>query len=252
MKIVNDKLTEFFKSGFYENIYGWIFNEADAKYIADKVITLLEINSGHILDWCGGWGRISIHLAKMGYQITILDIVDEFLAKARRIFQEEGLHMNTVNADCMFTPSDIQADHAICLFNSVGYVCDEKQIQAFKSLHNAIKDNGSIIIECINQLYLSRHFLPVIENKRPDGITCLQKNDFDLQRSVLYSEFEFVDNGGNIIDKKSFAQRIYTPLELTNILKESGFIVDNMFGSFEGKDLSFDLPQIITVATKCQ
>lgn len=248
----NHKILDFFKSGFYANYYGWQLNEANAKHIAEKVITLLEINSGHILDWCGGWGRISIHLAKMGYQITILDIVDDFLAKAHRIFQEEDLHVNTVNADCIFTPSDIQADHAICIFNSVGYVSDEKQIQAFKSLNNAIKDNGSIIIDCINQLYLSRHYLPVIENKRSDGITCLQKNDYDLQRSILYSEFELVDNGGNIIDKKSFAQRIYTPLELKNLLKESGFRVEKMFGSFEGEDLSFDLPQIITVATKCQ
>jgi ubiquinone/menaquinone biosynthesis C-methylase UbiE len=245
-----NELIDFFESGFYEQFWGWEFEEHEAKYIAEKSVELPGITSGHILDWCGGWGRISIHLAEKGFKITILDFVQDYLEKAGKMFAEKSLPLHTVNADCRFTPQEIQADHAICTFNSVGFLGEKDQIQAFQSLNNALKNNGKIIIDCINQSFLTRHFMPAAEKTRPDGIKCVQHNRFAPQTGLLHSDFRLIDTNGKTKAARSFVQRIYTPRELKNLLEQSGFQVNGMFGSFEAKDLSSDLPQIIAVAEK--
>lgn len=246
----DDKLLDFFQSGFYENFWAWEFNENESIEIAEKSIKLLGINTGHILDWCGGWGRISFHLAKKGFKITILDFVEDYLAKAKKTFKDANLDLTTINSDCRETPSNIQADNAICTFNSVGFLTDSEQVKAFKSLYNAIKNGGKIIIDCMNQLFIAKNFLEIIQNTKPGGAKYLQKNKFDLKNSILFSKFQMIDKDENLIEEKSFNQRIYTPLELAKMLEISGFKILEMYGNFEGDDLSFDLPQIITIAQK--
>lgn len=246
----NDKLFDFFQSGFYENFWGWEFNENDSFEIAEKSIKLLGINTGHILDWCGGWARISFHLAKKGFKITLLDFIEDYLIKAKKTFNDNNLDLAIINSDCRETPSNIQAENAICTFNSIGFLTDSEQLKAFKSLYKAIKKDGKIIIDCMNQLFMAKHFLEVIQSTKPGGIKCLQKNNFDLNNSILFSDFQMIDKDENIIKEKTFSQRIYTPLELAKLLEKSGFKVLNMYGNFEGDDLSFDLPQIITIAQK--
>ena len=112
-------LKDFFESGFYETYWGWKFKEDDSKKLAEDSLRLLGASHGQILDWCGGWGRVSIHFAKRGFKVTILDFVEEYLERAKKTFRKERLDVDTILADCRNTPSSIQADYATCFFNSV-------------------------------------------------------------------------------------------------------------------------------------
>jgi len=240
-------LLDFFQSGFYEKYWGWEFNEKQSYETAMKSLELLEAKEGHVLDWCGGWGRISIYLAKKGFKITILDFVKEYLNKAKIYFNNHKLDLITIHEDCRNTPENIQADYALCTFNSIGFLIDDEQIKAFTSLYRALKKGGKVIIDCINQLFLAKHLQQVMEKKRPDGIKCCQKNKFDLNTSILHSEFQLI-NDEDITSTWKFCQRMYSPLELEKMLENVGFKVQNMYGNYEGHDLSFDLPQIIAIA----
>jgi len=51
-------LKDFFRSGFYEKYWGWKFTEDDSEQLAQNSLKLLGASKGHILDWCGGWGRV--------------------------------------------------------------------------------------------------------------------------------------------------------------------------------------------------
>ncbi len=135
-------LKDFFTSGFYETYWGWNFTDEDARKLAEDSLKILNASEGHILDWLGGWGRVSVHFARKGFEVTILDFVPEYLDKAKEIFGKENLKVNLVLADCRKTPSNIQADYATCLFNSVGFFNDTEQIRAFKSLYRALKSDG--------------------------------------------------------------------------------------------------------------
>ena len=89
-----------------------------------------------------------------------------------------------------------------------------------------------------------------METIKPDGTKYIKHNNFDLKKSVLFSNFQIIDKAGNMIEEKKFSQRLYTPLELSKLLENSGFQILKIYGDFNGSDLSLDLPQIITIAQK--
>ena len=243
-------LEDFFISGFYERYWGWKFTEDDARKLAEDCIRLLDASKGHILDWCGGWGRVSIHFARKGFEVTILDFVPEYLNRAKEIFEKDNLKVDLVLADCRKTPSNIQADYMTCLFNSVGFFNDQEQIRAFRSLYGALKPKSKAIVDCMNLFYLVNWIKPTNETEREDGYIFRQKNDFDSSTNVLHSLFEIINEKGEIEEGKEFYQRLYTPMDLKNILELSGFKVDVMYGNYDMEKISFDTPKIVAVITK--
>jgi tellurite methyltransferase len=54
---------------------------------------------GVALDVAGGAGRHSVWLAERGWRMTLLDISDVGVAKARRLAEQRGLELETVVAD---------------------------------------------------------------------------------------------------------------------------------------------------------
>ena len=241
-------LKDFFQSGFYEDYYGWHFTEDASKNEAEKVLHLLGAKRGHILDWCGGWGRHAIHFAKKGFEVTILDFVDRYLETAKQKFQEKGLTLSTIESDCRNTPPEIQADFAVCLLNSVGFLDYKEQLKAFNSLHGAMKPGGKIIIECMN-LFMVPHFIKTTGRKREDGFVFRSEKSFDFRENVEHMVFEII-SPTNEIRKKKFIQMHYSPHDLSELVTKANFKVENICGNFEGDPISFDSLKIVLVAQK--
>jgi hypothetical protein len=245
----DNEIAAFFRDGFYERNWAQDFSDSESKAIAEKSAKLLGATAGHILDWCGGWGRISRHLSAMGFKVTILDITEKYLSMAKAAFPK-GAELTLICADCRNTPSTIQADHAICSFNTVGFFSDEEQTRAFRSLHAALRQKARVVLDCINQLYLVRHFLPRMETQRPDGRKFVRLNHFECLTSTLHTDFRVEDVTGRLVEGRRFEQRMYTPLELGDLLRAAGFVVQGMYGDLDRNELSLDLPQIVAVVSK--
>ena len=70
---------------FYGTVYRalGIFDKKDTEKEVDGVLAMMKPEPGsHILDWCGGWGRHAIPLAKRGFQVTLMDFSKEYLEQA--------------------------------------------------------------------------------------------------------------------------------------------------------------------------
>lgn len=243
-------LKSFFSSGFYEKYFGWELEKEDPGQVAASVLKLLDAGSGHILDWCGGWGRISIHFAHKGLKVSILDFTPEYLYRAREIFKQNGLTVDTFFADCRETPANIQADYAVCLFNSLGFMDDKEQVKALTSLHQALKPGARVVIDVMNLLFLAPYVNRPYEVKRSDGCISRQINDFDFSTNTMHSFFEIIDDWGNVRDRKEFYQRLYTPAELKSIVEAAGFQVNNIFGGLNKQKINVDTPKLVIVAEK--
>ena len=244
----NSKLKDFFESGFYEDYYGWHFTEEDSKREAEQVLKLLGAKQGHILDWCGGWGRHAICFAEKGFQVTMLDFIGRYLKLAEKRFRERGLKLSTIQADCRDTPSKIQADFATCLFNSIGFLKRPEQLAAFKSLYGAMKPGGKIIVDCMN-LFAIPQFVKTTERTRENGYVFRSHKRFDFRENIEHMVFEIISPTGQV-RKKEFAQMHYSPHDLADLLTKAGFKVDNIYGSFEGNPISFESSKIVLVAHK--
>ena len=245
-----DWLREFFESGFYEKYWLWKYSPADDRRLADDCMRLLGAERGKILDWCGGWGRVSLYFAQRGLKVTILDFIEEYLERAEKIFVNNGLDIVLVHADCRETPAWIQADYASSTFCSIGFYNDREQVDAFRSLYGALKYGGKFIVDCMNREFLERSLRPIGEEKREDGYRFRQNNDFDKAGGILHSSLEIRDRKGRIEAAHEFHQRIYRPDELRALLESSGFRVDEIYGDYSGNAVSGDRPQIVAVATK--
>ncbi len=245
-----DWLTDYFESGFYEHYWGWQLREDDEEQPAADALTLLEADSGHILDWCGGWGRVSIAFARKGFKVTILDFMKEYLETAKKRFAGENLALDVVEADCRNTPETIQADYAACFFNTVGFFSDAEQVKAFKSLYQALKPGGKCIVDCMNLFFLAPLIKPVYDTKRDDGYVFRQNNGFDFTTNTLDSVFEIIGPSGGVEESKEFHQRLYTPMDFKNVIEAAGFRVQGMYGNYKGEPVSFETPQVVVVAGK--
>jgi SAM-dependent methyltransferase len=246
----NDWLKEFFESGFYEKYWGWKYTADETKQLAEDALRLLGAEHGHILDWCGGWGRVSVYFAQKGLNVTILDFMEEYLERAEELFAKSGFGVTLVPCDCRETPPWIQADYAACTFCSIGFYNDREQVDAFRSLYGALKYGGRFIVDCMNRDYMTRLLKPIGEEKREDGYRFRQNNDFDAAGGILHSSLEIRDRKGRIESTHDFHQRIYRPDELRTLLVSSGFRVDEIYGDYSGNPVSESRPQIVAVASK--
>ncbi len=246
-----DIIDNFFDTNFDEKFYCSQYSEEENNKLAEDIIKLVNIEKeSHILDWCGGWGRISIHFARKGYKVTILDNKQDRLLRAKEIFKQEHLPLTTICMDCRKTPSGINADYAVCLFCSVGFFDDEEQIKAFKSLYNSIKNNGKFILDCLNLFFLADKKFEDTKMKRKDGKINIQKNEFDFSQNILHSYYKIVNEKWKIEDECEFYQRLYTPRDIISLLTAAGFKIENIYGNYEGEPISFTSPQIVVVAGK--
>jgi len=245
----NPVLREFFEGGFY--LRYWSKDHADdgAKHEAEQVLKLLGAQTGTILDWRGGWGRHAIHFAEKGFRIVLLDFIKEYLDWAEAAFAEKGFDLKTVHADCRETPKDIQADFGVCLKNSVGFLEASEEIDAFRSLYGALKPGARICADGMNLFFLSNKLNPVSETKDPDGTIKRQHNSFDFRTNVLKSVFEIESPDGQR-EEHEFNQTLYTPADLVGLISDAGFIVEEVYGDYDGKPVSFESPRTVVVAKK--
>jgi ubiquinone/menaquinone biosynthesis C-methylase UbiE len=103
---------------------------------------------GRILDVGGGIGRISIPLAKTGYDITLVDLVEDFLQIAKNNAKKEGIEIKTEKGDIRkLIYKDNEFDIVLAMRDVLNYCCDDYE-KAFSELVRVCKRNGIIVVSC--------------------------------------------------------------------------------------------------------
>lgn len=217
------------------------------------VMKLLQPKAGsHILDWCGGWGRHAVPLAKRGFKLTVLDFSEEYLERARVYAKRKGVSLNLVHADFRETPSDIKADYAVNLFTAgLGYLSAEDDVIALRSLHGALQKGGRILID-------TRSLFWIVKNWRSEGWRVSRDG---TKRELTHRTFDFWRNATKdtrlLHHLKSGKEEtrdteicFYSPATLAAALRSSGFVPQKFCGDFDGSPFTFDSQHLIMVAEK--
>jgi len=242
----------FFESYFYWK--AWVFRidpERTAKEV-EGVLELLKPKSGsHFLDWAGGWGRHTIELAKRGYQVTLLDFAANHIEMARRLAEEAGVKVNFVHSDFRQTPASIQADYAINLFTSaVGYLTEDDDLQAFRSLHAALKPGALFLIDTMNLFWLVKNYQPRGWHESEDGKRrLLSERKFDYMTNRNISREVYTEAGGEE-EEHRLDLHIYSAAELATILRRAGFEPVELYGDFNGESFDFDSKRIVMISER--
>lgn len=214
------------------------------------VLERLEGASGRrLLDLACGHGRISLPLARAGWQVTGLDLSPRSLELAREAAEREGLAVEWVQGD-MREPPPGPFDAAISVFTSFGYFDDEAENQrVLDAVAGALAPGGLFLIDTINLLNLAKRYRERSWEWTESGAIFLQEHEFDVLAGRNRARWTFVRDEGTR-EEIVHTVRTYTPHELAVMLNEAGLDVIGSFGDFEGGELDFDSPRIILLARK--
>lgn len=238
MKVSKD----WYKNLFDSNLVDTIYNNKEVFEVArsdvNSLIELLNLKKDHkILDVPCGAGRHSIHLAKLGYSVSGVDISRDCISLAQRKIR--NYFQNRIN----FAQGDMlnlkkyynQYDILLNLWTSIGYMPTDKQnSQVIKNLISCLKPGGKI---CFGKIlirdYLKKHFVPNSWSEQKTHFM-LQQSDLDETTNYISTSWIIIPKNGKKRKEYKFRHKLYSKSEIVSLMKQHGLKNIKVYGSIKG------------------
>ena len=199
---------------------------------------------GPVLEIACGTGRITMPLAKEGFDVTGIDLAESMLEQAERNSQEQGLDIEWVKADMRDFSLGKSFPLIICPGQSISRLLTIEDIErCLATVREHLAPGGRFIMELYNPSLeiLSREEgerTPFLEYDHPDGegkvrvdFSSLYEKATQLQHLTLHYSMPGVEKQPT----ERVRIRMYFPQELDALLKYNGFEVMEKYGDFDGK-----------------
>lgn len=221
----------------------------NASFEIDNLLMLADLKPGsRILDSCCGQGRHSIILADRGMKVTGVDITAPYLDIARQRRDEKGLDIEFVHKDILDFVREDTFDGATNLYNSLGYFDDpEEDLVYFRNVFRSLKPGGKFIIECTGKEVLARDFRDCFWYEY-DDFKIMVEYSINLNWTELETRWIFLKEGHET--DAVFRHRIFSALELAQLLSEAGFTTVEFYGDYDGSNYDQNAQRLIAIAAK--
>lgn len=220
------------------NIYdGMNTNMADLQFYKRW---LPQNKSARILELCCGTGRLTLPIAKDGYDISGVDYTVSMLEQAKKKAAEEELEIEFIEADIRTLNLPERYDLIFIPFNSIHHLYKNEDIfNAFDAVKNHLKEGGSFLFDCFNPniqfiVESEKEQKEIAEYNTKDGRTVVIKQQMRYERRTQINRIEwhyFIN--GEFDSIQNLDMRLFFPQELDSYLKRNGFTIVHKFGSFE-------------------
>ena len=207
-----------------------------------------------ILELCCGTGRLTLPIAKDGYNISGVDYTSSMLEQAKVKASEGGLEVEFIEADIRTLDLPEKYDLIFIPFNSIHHLYkNEDLFKAFNVVKNHLKEGGLFLLDCFNpniQFIVEgeKEQKEIAEYTTKDGREVLIKqimryeNKTQINRIVWHY---FINGEFNSI--QNLDMRLFFPQELDSYLEWNGFNINHKFGSFEEEAFNDDSEKQIFV-----
>lgn len=224
-----------------------------ADYIT-QVFARLNHNMGLSLDLACGTGSLTMELYKKGVDIYGIDGSYDMLAQAKEKADEQGM-------DILFLCQKMESidlygtiDTCICTLDSINHLTKKEKVQKTFDRVSLFMNMGGYFLFDVNSVYKHRE---VLGNNTfvydTDRVFCVWQNSLceNNQVNIQLDFFCLSENGKDYRRyTENFSEKAYTNEEIEEMLHNSGFETEAVYG-----DLSFEAPKeqeerIIYVAKK--
>lgn len=246
---VPDNWYETFFSGIncemWENAVPEEWTEKEASFLVDT----MNIQPGaSVLDIPSGFGRLAIPLAKRGFNLTCVDISEEFIQTLTRRVTEANLHVHIMQGDILSLELTDSFDAAYCLGNSFGYFDYDGMDIFIKKIAGCLRPGGRFII---NSGMMAESILPKFPPEKTytlQGMTMQVNNEYFVNGSYMISHLKYTKNDQT--QEHSFKHYVYTAGETQRLLRSAGLHTTAMYNSIDKTPYSLGDAQVYLVAEK--
>lgn len=234
-----------FDSPYYIDVYSHR-DENEAVDFADLIESEINPNKNwKILDFCCGTGRLSIELAKRGYNVDGFDLSENLLSIVKEESRKKHLDLNLEVCDMRQFNRTAHYDLTINFFTSFGYFDAVENNKVISNMCNSIQKGGWLVFDFFNSTYVQNTLVDKDERIEND-LRIIQKRWIEGDR--INKEITIRKNG----DSNKFFESVqmYSREELINMLENAGMKIQRVFGDYKGSEFSNESPRTIIFAQK--
>ncbi|MBZ0301048.1 MAG: class I SAM-dependent methyltransferase [Anaerolineae bacterium] len=212
-----------------------------------------------LLDLACGTGRMAIHMALQGYQVTGVDLMSEMIARARQKAAERAVSVEWVAADARSFHLHQQFPFIFMLMNAFQFLLTREDHEAmFACVREHLLPGGYFLFETRNP---SPHNL--FEPHHPEGghyrlpgggeLVTTEQQLYDPLTQIQHftSHQTFFYSGGQRQEKTlRVALRYVFPQEMETLLFYNGFQIHTCYGNWQQDPLTATSPAMIYVCQK--
>jgi cyclopropane fatty-acyl-phospholipid synthase-like methyltransferase len=237
-----------FYTGTWQHIQPFLHTPGQTRKEADFIEDVLDLKPpAGILDVPCGEGRLTIELASRGYKMNGVDLNKNFLKIAEKNANKQGLDITWRQGDMRKIPWKNEFGAVICMGASFGYLNEKGNLEFIKAVSRSLRNKGFFLLDT-----------PVTETLYPKfksqgtfklaGVTVLVNRFFDHKTGRNEEDFAFIQKGKQT--KYHSSIRIYTYIEVVNLLRQSGFGYFDAFGSLSKDAFGFGARRLLITARR--
>ena len=243
-------------AGVYDKINSGVDYGKWADFIESLFDKYLKEKPELVLDLASGTGRMSLELAKRGYDMIGVDASEEMLAAASdAVFDaiidgflpEDGkrplfLCQSMTSFELYGTVGAI-----VCCLDSLNYLTDDGEIEkCFSLAHNYLDPDGLFIFDMntpykFENIYGENAYVYDIDGEK--GSFCAWQNFYDKETRLcdfLLTVFEEDENGKYTRSDEEQRERCYSMDEIKNALVKNGFELLGVYSDVDGSPIKDD------------
>jgi SAM-dependent methyltransferase len=245
------------QSNWYESFFHGIALDLWRKAVSpeqtqaevDFLIKALACPAGSkILDIPCGNGRHSLELAKRGYEMTGVDIAEQFIEEARAASLEAGEEVDWTLGDMRHIKWEATFDGAFCFGNSFGYLEYSDMESFLGSLARSLKPGARFVLQTG---IAAEAILPNLKQRtwyQVGDILFAIENHYRADESCLDTYYTFVREGK--VETREGKHWVYTAGEIRRMFERVGLAVSEMYSSTDFEPFTLGAHYLYVVAQK--
>ena len=240
-----------------------------AFYLEQCQLVAKDVDKINILELGCGTGRVSIPLAKAGFNVTGIDLSGDMLNLARKKAGIEGVDIKFTEADFIEFKLNKKFDVVLMPYNAFQHIHADGDISRFfDNLKQHLNPGAKFVMEIMNPLDedLSRgpdDFVPFdafyVADCQDGRLHRTTQSDpkkkllviedtvnYDVVNKVAHYRLYYSLDGEDLVTK-TIDLRMFTSTELFDILNLNGFNVLKSYGDVQKRPLKNDSQSIVTI-----
>lgn len=233
--------------------------EYDHDYDLPLWLELAERETGPIIEWGAGTGRIATPLSRAGHDVTAVEVSERMADRGR----EKG-GARWITGDMRDADPGRPFGLAVCAFNSFLCLTDPEDALEFLSNAAAHLSLGGLLGIEVSAFRPEELAVPPggpalqhdLRREMRDGDTLerFSVSSYDAAEQLLSMRlfYELYGEGGVMYERRSGELEIRptTRDELTLMLRHAGFAVEEVYGGFDGEPFGAGSDHLVVLARK--